>query len=228
LAFTIFNEGSRVSSKSLTQGSLTLAAPLRSGRYAVPAQALHWITAVLMLALLPLAWVMVNMPRTEANRELIYTLHKSLGLTVLALVAARLILRAIHPAPQLPGSLARWERKSAALSHWLLYLIMVGMPISGYLFSAWGGHAVTYFGLFTLPGLAKSDALQQVAFWAHVAIGQWLTYALIVLHIVATGWHTAVRRDGMLFRMLPEQRTATGIAASGKSVLAGEQLGKRE
>jgi hypothetical protein len=112
----------------------------------------------------------------------------------------------MHPAPRLPGSLARWERASAALSHWLLYLIMLGMPLSGYLFSAWGGHPVIYFGLFTLPGLVKSDTLQHVAFWAHVAIGQWLTYAVIILHVVATGWHVAVRRDGVLFRMLPEQR----------------------
>jgi cytochrome b561 len=156
---------------------------------------------------------MVNMPRTAANRELIYTLHKSLGLTVLALVAVRLILRAIHPAPQLPGGLARWERASAVLSHWLLYLIMLGMPVSGYLFSAWGGHPVTYFGLFTLPGLVKNDTLQHFAFWAHVAIGQWLTYAVIVLHIAATGWHVAVRRDGVLFRMLPEQTATTDIAA---------------
>jgi cytochrome b561 len=203
-----------VSSNSLTKGSLTLtAAALRTGRYTLAAQALHWITAVLMFTLLPLAWVMVSMPRTAANRELIYTLHKSLGLTVLALVAARLILRAIHPAPQLPGSLTRWERASAALSHWLLYLIMLGMPLSGYLFSAWGGHPVTYFGLFTLPGLVKNDMLQHVAFWAHVAIGQWLTYAVILLHVGATGWHVAVRRDGVLFRMLPEQRAATDIAA---------------
>jgi cytochrome b561 len=112
--------------------------------------------------------------------------------------------------------LARWERTSAALSHWLLYLIMIGMPISGYLFSAWGGHAVTYFGLFTFPGLEKNDLLQKVAFWAPVAIGQWLTYALIALHIVATGWHVARRRDGMLFRMLPKQSAATGIAESDK------------
>jgi cytochrome b561 len=178
---------------------------VRSGSYTLAAQALHWITAALMFILLPLAWVMVNMPRTAVNRELIYTLHKSFGLTVLALVAARLIWRAIHPAPPLPGSLARWERTSATLSHWLLYLIMIGMPLSGYLFSAWGGHPVTYFGLFTLPGLAKNDTLQHVAFWAHVVIGQWLTYALILLHIGATGWHVAVRRDGALFRMLPEQ-----------------------
>jgi cytochrome b561 len=178
---------------------------VRIGSYTLAAQALHWITAALMFALLPSAWVMVNMPRTAANRELIYTLHKSLGLTVLALVAVRLIWRAMYPAPPLPGSLARWERASATCSHWLLYLIMIGMPVSGYLFSAWGGHDVTYFGLFTLPGLAKNDTLRHVASWAHVAIGQWLTYALILVHIAATGWHIAVRRDGVLLRMLPEQ-----------------------
>jgi cytochrome b561 len=178
---------------------------VRIGSYTLAAQVLHWISAALMFTLLPLAWVMVNMPRTAANRELIYTLHKSLGLTVLALVGARLFWRAIHPAPPLPGILARWERTSAMFSHWLLYLIMIGMPLSGYLLSAWGGHAVTYFGLFTVPGLGRNDTLQHVAFWAHVAIGQWLTYALMLLHIGAIGWHVAVRRDGVLLRMLPEQ-----------------------
>jgi cytochrome b561 len=80
-----------VSADSSTKDSLMLIAVLRTGRYTLAAQALHWITAVLMFTLLPLAWVMVNMPRTAANRELIYTLHKSLGLMVLALVAVRLI-----------------------------------------------------------------------------------------------------------------------------------------
>ena len=179
----------------------------RSGSYTLTAQVLHWITAALMFTLLPLAWVMVNMPRTAANRELIYTLHKSLGLTVLALVAVRLIWRAMRPAPEFPGSLARWEHASAILSHWLLYLIMIGMPVSGYLDSAWGGHPVTYFGLLTFPGLTKNDTLQHIAFLAHVVIGQWLTYALILLHVCATVWHVAVRRDGVLLRMLPEQKT---------------------
>jgi cytochrome b561 len=102
----------------------------RIGSYTLAAQALHWITAALMFTLLPLAWVMVNMPRTAANRELIYTLHKSLGLTVLALVAARLIWRAIYPAPALPGTLARWERTSATCSHWLLPRALTGYFMS--------------------------------------------------------------------------------------------------
>lgn len=173
-------------------------------RYTSVAQALHWVTAGLFLAVLPLAWVMVNMPRTEPSREWIYTLHKSVGLTILVLAAVRLAWRARHPAPPLTSG-AQWEKVSARVSHWLLYLIMFGMPVSGYLVSAAGGHSVSYFDLFTLPGLPENKTLQTAADWLHVATGQWLVYALIVLHVAATAWHVAVRRDNVLGRMLPAQ-----------------------
>ena len=174
-------------------------------RYTATAQALHWVTAALMFTVLPLAWVMVNMAEGAPASGLLYTLHKSVGLTILALVAVRLAWRARHPAPPLPGRSARWEAASASASHWLLYLILVGMPVSGYLLSAAGGHPTTYFGLFTLPGLPKDDALARAAYWTHVAVGQWLAYALILLHLGATVWHVAVLRDTVLDRMLPEQ-----------------------
>jgi cytochrome b561 len=83
---------------------------------------------------------------------------------------------------------------------------MVAMPISGYLLSAAGGHPVSYFGLFTLPGLPKNEALSHGADWFHVMIGQWAVYALIILHIAGTAWHVAIRRDGALERMLSEQK----------------------
>ncbi len=179
-------------------------ATLETGRrYTATAQSLHWITAILMFAILPLAWVMVNMPRTAPSREWVYMLHKSLGLTVLALVAFRLAWRAGHPAPPLPAHLARWEVMAARASHWLLYLVMIGMPISGYLFSAFRGHGTAYFGLFAIPGPPASPRWAAVADWFHVATGQWLVYALIVLHLGATAWHVAVRRDRVLERMLP-------------------------
>jgi cytochrome b561 len=73
------------------------------------------------------------------------------------------------------------------ISHWLLYFAMIAMPISGYLLSAPSGHAVTYFGLFTLPGLPKNEALSHAADWVHVAVGQWLVYALILLHLLGNG-----------------------------------------
>lgn len=173
-------------------------------RYTLTAQALHWLVAALMFAVLPLAWVMVAMPRDAPSRGLLFTLHKSIGLTILALAAIRLFWRAAHPAPPLPGRLVKWERVSALASHWLLYLILLGMPVSGYLLSASAGRPVTYFGLFTLPGMAKNDALHDAAEWMHAITGQWAVYALVLLHIAATAWHVAVRRDGVLERMLPE------------------------
>ena len=87
----------------------------------------------------------------------------------------------------------------------LLYVVMIGMPISGYLFSTAGGSAVTYFDLFTVPALPKSDMTRQVALWAHVFIGQWLVYALILIHLGGVALHVALRRDGLLDRMIPPQ-----------------------
>jgi cytochrome b561 len=181
------------------------APPAAGARYTATAQALHWITALLMFAVLPLAWVMLNMPKEAESRGLLFTLHKSIGLTIFALVAFRLLWRARHPAPPLAEGLPPWIARSAVTSHWLLYLILVGMPISGYLLTAAGGYPISFFGLFNVPGLPKNEALDRAATWAHVAVGQWAVYALILLHVGATAWHAAVRRDGVLNRMLPPQ-----------------------
>jgi cytochrome b561 len=188
---------------------MATTAPLQSeisadNRYTRTAQALHWITAALMFTVLPLAWVMVSMKDTSPSRGLIFTLHKSVGLTILALVAVRLLWRARFHAPPL-RQFGTWEARLVLASHWLLYLVLVAIPVSGYVLSAAGGHPVTYFGLFTLPGLEKNKALSEGADWMHVVIGQWAVYALVIMHIAGTAWHVAVRRDGALDRMLPEQ-----------------------
>ncbi len=188
------------------------AVPIRTTagtrRYTRTAQALHWVVALLMFAAIPLAWVMVNMPHDAPSREWIYTLHKSAGITVFVLVAARLAWRAINPAPPLPPTMPKWERAMAFASHWMLYLILIGMPVSGYVLSATtSGKQVPFLDLFMLPNLPKNQAASDAARWVHAAVGQWLVYALIALHLGATAWHVAIRRDGVLDRMLPEQET---------------------
>ena len=172
-------------------------------RYNPTAQALHWITALLMFIVVPLAWVMVALPDDAPWGNTFFMLHKSFGLTILAIVAFRLVWRARHPAPPSPSTLAQWERAAARASHWLLYLILVGMPVSGYVMSAASGHAGTLFGLVPLPSLPHSKPVSSAAHWVHVAIGQWVVYALVVLHLLATVWHVVVRRDAVLGRMLP-------------------------
>ena len=183
---------------------VTNAAPGTTVRYTAAAQWLHWISAALMAAVLVLAWVMESLPNGDASRATALMLHKSVGLTILALTAARLVWRAIHPPP--PATRwAAWESAAAIASHWLLYVALLAMPLSGYLMSAGHGRAIPYFGLFEVPLLTPAtEAIWQIGSTAH-AIGQWAIYGLVALHIAAAVWHVAIRRDGTLDRMLPEQ-----------------------
>ena len=185
--------------------TIATAAPGTRTRYSGAMQAFHWATAALMFAILPLAWVMVSLPDDAAGRGLLYTLHKSVGVTILALVAVRLAWRATRPVVprELPG-MPRWMALAGHANHWLLYAILFAMPVSGYVMSSASGHPVSYFGLFTLPGLPLNKAMAGVGRTAHLLV-QWAVYALVALHLLATAWHVAVRRDGLLARELPAQ-----------------------
>jgi cytochrome b561 len=171
-------------------------------RYHPVSQALHWLTAILAFAILPLAWVAISLPPTPAKGTM-FVLHKSVGLTILAIVVLRIVWRIIRPAPPDPQA-PRLLTLIGRVNHWLLYAIFLIMPVSGYLLSALSGRDTPYFWLFTVPGLQKDEAAQKVAESIHVA-GQWAVYALVLLHIAGTVWHLVIRRDGLLERMLPVQ-----------------------
>ncbi len=179
-------------------------APAAASRYTGTAQILHWLTLALILAILPLAWVVVSMPRDDPGRAGLFVLHRSFGLTVLVLIVVRLAWRAGHPPPPLPRGSSRVVEWIGRATHWLMYAVLLLMPVSGYLQSG-NGHPVSYFGLLGIPGFPRSAAIDDAASTAH-NLGQWALYALVALHVLATVWHVAVRRDGLLGRMLPAQR----------------------
>lgn len=185
----------------------TRASEPATRRYTATAQALHWVVAALMFLIVPIAWVMVNMEHGAKLHDLLLMLHKSIELTILALVVVRLGWRATHRPPPLPGHLGRVQAGLALASHWLLYLVLLGMPISGYVLSYAGGHPLALFGTVEVPSVVpRSRELLEAAAWVHVAIGQWLVYALVLLHIGATIFHVTVQHDGVLARMLPPQK----------------------
>ncbi|WP_207003621.1 cytochrome b [Trinickia mobilis] len=95
--------------------------PSRVGRYTPLAQALHWTTAVLMLALVILAWVFMSEPDQAGDRFTYITLYKSLGQTIFFLAVFRLVWRRLHRPPAMAGRIAHWELAAARCSHWLLY-----------------------------------------------------------------------------------------------------------
>ena len=176
------------------------------GRYTEPAIHMHWITPPLVLAQVVLAWVMLSLPDKAPNAGQLFSLHKSLGLTIWLLVLARLAWRFTHPAPPEGANVPRWMTWASHANHWLLYLVLFAMPISGFVLSATGPYGVKFWGL-PLPKLPQDEGLHKLAELGHWT-AQWVLYALVLLHAGATAWHVVVRRDGVLQRMLPAQTHA--------------------
>ena len=175
-------------------------------RYTGVAQALHWLTPPLVLAQVAVAWVMLSLPSANPTGGLMFSLHKSIGVTIWLLVATRLLWRAGHPAPKAGRDMPRWLDVVGRTNHWLMYLVLFAMPISGYVMSAMGPHGVQVWGV-PLPSLPHVDAIAKLADTGHY-VAQWALYALIALHVTATVYHVASRRDGLLQRMLPAQTHA--------------------
>lgn len=174
-------------------------------RYTSLAQVSHWAAAVLMLAAVVLVWVFMAMPAEQAGRFAYITLHKSIGQTIFFLTLFRLIWRSFRPAPPMGGRIMAWEAFVARTNHWLLYVIMILMPLTGYVLATVAARPSPYFWLFYWPEPAVSTVVAHVALRAHL-VGQYLVYAMVGLHVAAVVWHVAVRRDGTLERMLPAQR----------------------
>jgi cytochrome b561 len=157
-----------------------------------------------MLIAVVLAWVFMAMPADQAGRFVYITWHKSIGQTVFFLTLFRLIWRRFHPAPPMDGRIAAWEALIARANHWLLYAIMILMPLTGYILATAAARPSPYFWLFYWPQPAVSSVVTHAALRAHL-VGQYLVYAMAGLHVAAVAWHVVVRRDGTLERMLPAQ-----------------------
>lgn len=176
-------------------------------RYTGVAQALHWLTAAALCFLLPFVWVAENFPPGPV-RVFWYMAHESMGISVFLLVLMRLTWRWRHRPPAYPASTGRVTAILAKLSHGLLYAVLLVMPVTGYLMAG-NGQDVPFFRLISLPGFAANEPLGKLADTVHVWC-QFVVYGLVMLHVAATVWHVAIRRDGMLERMLPPQRERPG------------------
>jgi cytochrome b561 len=189
--------------KAATTGA---AAPRGVAAYDSTAQAVHWLVAALAIIAVPLGWAIAGAPRNTPQRDLILLLHRSVGLTILAAMVFRAGWRWHHPPPPLPPVLPRLERAVARLTHFVLYLFLVLMPLAGYLNAAAAGHAVDFFGVVSIPPLLpENDRLSQVAIAIHL-VGQYPLYLFVALHIAGALFHGAIRRDGIVERMLPIRR----------------------
>lgn len=174
-------------------------------RWGAVSQLLHWAILALIVWLAWLGLTMVDMPLSPAKIKT-YALHKSLGLTLLALVALRLAWRLFAGAPKpVPGT-PGWQERIASLTHWALYGLMFAIPISGWVFNSASGFPLQWFRQFNLPTIAsRSEELAELSRQVHVC-GFWLLILLVLAHAGAALFHHFIQRDDTLRRMLPAFR----------------------
>jgi cytochrome b561 len=169
-------------------------------RYTTPAIVLHWLVALLIFVGLPLGLYMVDLPLSPDKLKF-YSYHKWIGITVLLLVAIRLAWRATHTPPPLPASVAAWQRRASAIVHGLLYVLMIAIPLSGWLMSSAKGFQTVWFGVLPLPDLLdKNRELGDLLTEVHKFLNFTLL-ALVVVHVGAALQHHYIERQPFLQRM---------------------------
>lgn len=180
------------------------AAEPTARRYSATHQALHWLTAGLVGITLVLGWIMAS---AGAKPEILplWEWHKTLGLLVLAITTFRITWRIVDPPRSATGA-KHWSDRLATATHILILIVLILMPTSGYLLSAGAGHPPIIFNVIeTAPLMAKDSAIRELGKSVHLA-GQWVIYALILLHLLGVFVHIVILRDRILDRMLPPPR----------------------
>ena len=168
--------------------------------YTPTAKSLHWLMALMIFGLLALGFYMSDLPLSPDKLQY-YSWHKWAGVTVFALVWLRLAWRITHRPPALPDSLSAPMQWAAHVGHFLLYALMIAIPLSGWLMSSAKGFQTIWFGVLPIPDLiGKDKALGDQLAQAHWALNVGLLL-LITGHAGAALWHHFVLKDDTLRRM---------------------------
>jgi cytochrome b561 len=167
-------------------------------------RALHWLMAICILAML---FIGVGMVSTIAPKYLpLIAIHKSLGALILVLALIRLAVRWRYGAPALPADLPAPMKLAAVLSHYILYALMIGMPLLGWGMLSAANYPVVLFGGLHLPKiLPSSDSLHTLLWNAHFYLA-FAFFALVLMHLAAALFHALVRHDGVFDAMAPGRR----------------------
>ena len=174
----------------------------RTDRWGSISIGLHWLTFVLILGLAPVGYLMQDLANGPSKIQ-VFMLHKSFGLTVLALTGLRLLWRLLASAPAPVADTPRWQDALAKITHGLMYMLLLLIPLSGWWFNSTAGFPLKWFGLFSLPKLGVyNPAAKELAAQWHGDLFLILA-AIVVLHAGAALWHHYRRHDRTLKRMLP-------------------------
>ncbi|MEN3384720.1 MAG: hypothetical protein V7608_4764 [Hyphomicrobiales bacterium] len=174
----------------------------RTDHYPGTSKLLHWLVAICVLTTVPVA-ITMTLVGQGPTQDMLYNFHKSLGVLILVLMILRLINRLAVGAPIADPGIEPWQQTVSSAVHTSLYVLLLAMPVVGYIANSAYGAPTPFFGLFNLPTIVeKNDALATQLFAVHRWVG-WLVILIVLMHIGAALYHTFIRRDDVLKRMLP-------------------------
>jgi len=170
-------------------------------RYTKVAIWLHWLIGFAVIANIGLAMLTEGMPRDMHRAAM--SVHRPLGIAILALTLIRIVWRLLHKPPPLPAGIAAWQILLSRIVHFLFYALLLLLPLSGWVWMSAADRPIDFFGLFTLPSIAAPDkALADVMHERHELLGLTML-ALVLIHMAAALKHQFVDRSGVPARMNP-------------------------
>lgn len=181
----------------------------RKSGWGLPARLLHWVSGAVILFMLGLGTYMTNFVPDIYEQFGLFQLHKSWGFVAFTLGLLRIVWRLVNPTPALPDTMSSIEVLASRMSHFMLYVLVITMPVSGWLMASASPLQDTYgiknlvFGLFELPDpfVPGGEALEGILSTIHTGSAIALT-ALLVIHVAAALRHQFIKRDGLIRRMI--------------------------
>ena len=189
--------------------------------YSKVAIILHWLIGISIIFMFILGWFMQELPKEAAKsstydlfnlgiytwelaketspRSFYFNLHKSIGVTLFALIIFRVFWRFTHKPPELLSSMKSWEKRLATIAHHGLYLLMILTPLAGIIMSVASKYGIKWFGIELIPGL-DIPSVRELFYEFHEIFGLLILF-ILVFHIVGALKHTFVDKDGTLRRM---------------------------
>jgi cytochrome b561 len=172
-----------------------------AGSYSRESKVLHWLIAVIVIMMLSLSFFLDDLP--DQYRSTAFMLHKSLGLTVLFLMYVRILTIWLSGKPPLPDSVPLIEKMASRSLHYSFYILLIAMPLSGWIMSVAANRVPTFFGLFRLPlPIEPNKVLASFMKEAH-EIMAWILVGMVILHVLAALKHHFINKNNVLKRMLP-------------------------
>lgn len=174
-------------------------------RYSLGAIIFHWVIAIAVIVNWRLVESAEGLPDAQAGE--LMGIHKALGIAILLLTLGRLVWRMSHKPPAPPQGLANWEKLLAKGTHLIFYLLLIGLPIGGWLAGSFAGKPVDFFGLFALPMAPVEQNFDAAgAIIGFHSTGGEVMIILIGLHILGAMKHSFLDKVPSFSRMWPGGR----------------------